>query len=168
MRWHIFCLVAFVFVALEAVFPAWLKFHGIYPEIVLMVCLFITLYGEPDKSLLACLFLGMLKDFFSVGRIGTYALIFFVVGFGTSWLRLYIYRERILPQIVVSFAFTFLANLLYVVSLNFSLFHYPLSECWKIIFFISLYTSLVSPIIFFVLNKIKEHLGIAERRKVFC
>jgi rod shape-determining protein MreD len=159
--------VALTALLAELAFPQFLRFRGGSPEILLLVCAFISLYAAPKESLLACLGCGLLKDFFSVGRTGTYAIIFFIVALCLSSLRRYLYRERVLTQVAVGFAASFISNLLYIVFLNLFVSAFSFGDSWLFIFLISLYTGLISPIIFFLLGKIKGYLGISETLKVF-
>lgn len=93
MRWYVVAVIAFAALAAELAFPTLLRFRGGAPEILLLVCAFLSLYAEPEKSLIACLGCGVMKDFFSVGRVGTYAITFFVVGLCLFRLRHYIYQS---------------------------------------------------------------------------
>lgn len=167
MRWFVVVVVVFAALLVELAFPQFLRYRSAAPEILLLVCAFFALYGTPKESLLACLGCGVLKDFFSAGRVGTYAIIFFIVGLCLSGLRRYIYRERVLTQLTVGFAVSLIANLLYLVFLNIFVSAFSLSDSWRFIFLISVYAGLISPPLFFLLGTLKRYLGLAEARKVF-
>ena len=167
MRWYLVFAVAFAALLAELAFPQFLRFRGAAPEILLLVCAFISLYAEPDESLLACLGCGVMKDFFSVGRLGTYAIIFFTVGLCLSPIRNYVYRERVTTQVATGCGVSFISSLLYLSTLNIFVAALSFNDSWRFILIISLYTGLISPIIFFLLGKIKGYLGLAETRKVF-
>lgn len=129
MRWPVFLIAAFLFLALDSGFMGLLTLHrmgGIAPHIVFALVVFICLFANKLSALWACLVLGVLMDItlpprgagglaFGAGQtvnlIGPHALGALLAGYCIVQMRTMVFRQRALTIGVLTTAATFIAGL---------------------------------------------------------
>ncbi len=111
MRWLLLGILAYVMLVIQTTFfvPGALAVpvhgHWVRPDLVLVMGVFVALYFEPPRALVAGWCLGLGADLTAVGgRLGLYALLFPAVLVGLAYVRRVLNRGWVLTQSVVTFA----------------------------------------------------------------
>lgn len=88
------------------------SFHirGARPDILLILAVFLALYGEDDHWPVRYWLLGLLKDIFSAGPLGLHALLFAFIGSGVGLIRGEVFREHPFTRAFTVFLAVLLAN----------------------------------------------------------
>ena len=146
----------FLIALLEIVFFSRIKLLGVQPDILLLAVIFFSLFFDRETALEASVVAGLLRDAVSTGFFGSNAILFFMVAFFASLFRDKIYKEFFLAQICFVMAVAalfylggfFFKNLICPFALSF-----PEGLRWVILPAV-VYTSIISPLAFFLLDKI--------------
>jgi rod shape-determining protein MreD len=119
MRWSVFCIVAFVCIALELSLRNVLRLEnigGISPSFVASLAVFIALFAHRVSVIWACWLLGLLMDLAPPGRdappiIGPNALGYIFGGLLILQLRTMVFRRRSITIGVMTIAFLLAASI---------------------------------------------------------
>lgn len=101
--WRAAVLVG-AFATLETALLPGLGMGGARPGCLLILVLYVGLWGRPAAALGVAWACGLTKDLFSAGPIGVHALMFLGVAAGVAALRHYLFIERPFTQVVVALA----------------------------------------------------------------
>jgi len=129
---------------------------GLKPDLILVVVVIFSLLKGEKEGTISGFASGLLQDIFSTGLLGINALAKTVIGFICGILKEKIFHEHILFLIPV---ITFIASLIQNILIFFLLraFGTEYSLAWslkQVALPEALYSSLLSPIIFLVINKL--------------
>ena len=133
---------------------------GLKPDLILiLVVIFSLLKGEKEGTI-SGFASGLLQDIFSTGLLGINALVKTVIGFTCGILRKKIFHEHILFLIpVITFIASFIQSILIFFLLRTFGIEYNLIWSLKQVALPeALYSSLLSPFIFLVINKLFQLL----------
>ena len=133
---------------------------GVKPDLILIVILVFSLLKGGKEGAISGFVSGLLQDIFSTGLLGINALVKTVIGFTCGTLKEKIFHEHILFLIP---AITFIASLVQsiLIFLLLRAFGIEYSLVWSIKQVAlpeALYSSLLSPFIFLVINKLFQLL----------
>jgi len=157
-------LIIAIFISVSAiiqlsVLPS-INFFNIKPDILLILVIFFNLYFSFKKGLIIGSLCGLLKDVFSSSVFGLNLLSFIICIFIIKRIKKYIYKEDYLIRISIVFLISFINSIIYCVfrAAFFNLAFYV--SFLLIIFLESIYTALISPIIFIPFRKCVLKLSI--------
>jgi len=133
---------------------------GLKPDLILVVVVIFSLLKGEKEGTISGFASGLLQDIFSTGLLGINALVKTVIGFTCGILREKIFHEHILFLIpVITFIASFIQSILIFFLLRTFGIEYNLIWSLKQIALPeALYSSLLSPFIFLVINKLFQLL----------
>ncbi|MBA7490783.1 hypothetical protein ES702_01326 [subsurface metagenome] len=129
---------------------------GLKPDLIMVVVVVFSLLKGAKEGTISGFASGLLQDIFSTGLLGINALAKTVIGFTCGILKEKIFYEHILFLIpVITFIASFMQNILILFLLRVFGIEYGLAWSIKQIALPeALYSSLLSPFIFLVINKL--------------
>ncbi|GAI02568.1 unnamed protein product [marine sediment metagenome] len=129
---------------------------GLKPDLLLIVVVVFSLLKGAKEGIISGFASGLLQDIFSTGLLGINALAKTVIGFFCGIIKEKIFYEHILFIIpLITFIASFIQNILILLLLRAFGIEYGLAWSLKQIAFPeALYSSLLSPFIFLVINKL--------------
>ncbi len=146
----------FFIALLEIVFFSGIKLFGVQPDILLLAVIFFSLFFDRENALEAGLAAGIIRDVLSIGFFGSNAVLFFALAFIASLFRDKIYKDFFLAQICFVAALTalfYLGGFFFKNAASSFALSFPEGLRWVILPAV-LYTSIISPPAFFLLDKI--------------
>ncbi len=167
MKWYLLILLSFLFVAFEVAFPPSWQLGDSHPELALLLAVYLVLNAQPRDTIHAAWLIGLTKDLFSTGRLGTHSLIYLAGALLLVRLRKYLYRDEILVQTAVAFGVVFLADLIYLFQLSLLMPGFEVGHHLRRVLVVSLYSAACAPIVFLLLDVIKRPIGAYERRRFY-
>jgi len=133
---------------------------GLKPDLIMVVVIVFSLLNGTKEGIISGFASGLLLDIFSTGLLGINALVKMVIGFACGALKEKIFYEHILFLIpLVTFISSFLQSILVFFLLH--AFGIEYSLVWsvnRVALPEALYSSLLSPFIFLVINKLFQLL----------
>lgn len=133
---------------------------GLKPDLIMVVVIVFSLLNGTKEGIISGFASGLLLDIFSTGLLGINALVKMVIGFTCGALKEKIFYEHILFLIpLVTFVSSFLQSILVFFLLH--AFGIEYSLVWsvnRVALPEALYSSLLSPFIFLVINKLFQLL----------
>ena len=167
MKWYLLILLSFIFVIFEVAFPpSWQLGHS-HPEFALLLMIYLVLNAQTNDTIYAAWLVGLIKDLFSTGRLGTHSLIYFAGALLLLQLRRYLYREEILVQIAVAFVAVFVADMVYLLQLSVAMPGIELGGHLRRVLIATLYSTACAPIVFLLLDAIRRPIGAYERMRLY-
>ncbi len=167
MKWYLLILLSFLFVTFEVAFPPSWQLGNSHPEFALLLAVYLVLNARRADTLYAAWLIGLTKDLFSTGRLGTHSLIYLAGALLLLRLRRHLYREEILVQIAVAFAAVFLANMAYLLQLSLLMPGIELGDHLRRVLVATLYSTACAPIVFLLLDAIRRPIGAYEPRRLY-
>jgi rod shape-determining protein MreD len=160
MRWFRIILVAFALALVESTVLGGLRVEGVRPDLAFIYVFFLALNTAPDQGFIAFWIVGLMKDMFSGGPLGAYALIYAACGYQVSGLTQKLFKETPLIQISVALPAAAGVNAVYLAGMIFAYPDLPLSSVVKRAFICVIYTTALTPPLLFFMSKMKALLGI--------
>jgi len=131
----------------------WVNIGTAVPDLYFPLVVFYSFFIDVRRNAVTNWFTGLSKDFFSEGSLGINAIFFVAIGFLIWSIRGVLFRGHIFTGILVTFVFSIVYNLLYALHTAIVFRSINISATAWIIFACSLYTSLIAPLFFYILNK---------------
>jgi len=165
-------LLGIVFLTLQVTFLKSFPIRRIRPDLILILVLYLGLFYPPISGGLLALFMGFLMDLFSGNSFGLYALTSPFIFYGARFFKGRFYLESFTSQFLFVFAFGLVEGLLILILLS-ALNPGPIEKLYPLLFTFllpqSLFTGLITPILFFLIRKgffsLSNHpeIGVMER-----
>ncbi len=130
-----------------------INFGPAVPDLYFPLVVFYSFLTDLKRNTIANWFTGFAKDLFSEGSLGINSIFFVAVGFFIWSFREILFRGHLVTQILITFLFSLVYNVLYAAHASLSFHSLPLSSTLWIIFSCSLYTAMVVPALFWIFNK---------------
>lgn len=165
MSWSVIVITLTVISILEAASHNYVKLLGVSPEIVLVGVLFLALNSDKKKGAITGMIGGLLKITFS-GMHPLLILLYGLIGFVAGLYKEALYRHLAYAQMIMTAIAVISTTLIYDVMISSRGFPY-----YKAAFFLSMpatiYTSLISPVIFKILGSIIPSVELDYREIMF-
>lgn len=165
MSWPFIIITFTILSVLEAPLNNYLKLLGTGPELVLLGALYFSLYSSKERGL-AC---GLVGGVFKMALSGLNPLILIIygsIGFAVGLYKEMLYKQLSSARMALAFAAVVYSNIIYGFLISSLGFPY-----YKMIFFIcipsAIYTALLAPPIFIVLDSITPPREIEYREIIF-
>ncbi len=113
MTKRIFFIIVFICVALEVTFLNYFKIFSVKPDLSLIAVVFASLYFDLKWALILSIFVGLLKDTFSLNPFGIYTPLFALYSLLIARLSRKISLENNLILMVLVFIIVIFNNLLH-------------------------------------------------------
>jgi rod shape-determining protein MreD len=133
---------------------------GVRPDLALIFVFFLAFYGKQDEVFFASWVVGLIKDLFSAGPLGAYALIYAACGYQACRLAQKLFKENPFTQVLVGLPAALMVNAIY---LSITLFANPPMEIpalAKSAVICAIYTTALMPPLLFVMSRMRTLLGI--------
>jgi len=166
MRWLTFAILAVLVLTLQAAVAPRVELFRARPDFLLIVVVFLGLCAPPRDAIAAAWILGACADLLTIERFGVVALSYGLTAIIVTLLREYLFRYRVMTQMVVT-----LTTCLMVRTAWTTYYHFlyeargPLLGDWLIGGVVaSAYTAALTPLVFRVLLGLSRPLGLARPR----
>lgn len=167
MKWYLLILLSFLFVAFEVAFPPDWQLGDSHPEFSLLLAVYLVLNARKRDTVYAAWLIGLTKDLFSTGRLGTHSLIYFAGALLLLHLRKYLYRDEILVQVAVAFVAVIIIDFFYLLQLSLTLPGVEVGECLRRLLVVALYSAACAPIMYLLLDMVRRPIGAYEPRRLY-
>lgn len=119
-RWRLVLFLGVSCAILHATLLRWVPFGEWQPDLYSLLALYFALYANREGRYLPCLILGLIRDFMSLGLLGSYAVLYSLLHKAASRARLRLDPDHFLTCTMMAFAGTFLVNFGYHMMLAIS------------------------------------------------
>ena len=173
MRRVVFTLfLGVIFLTLQVTLLTSFPIRRIRPDLILILVLYLGLFYPPISGGLLAPFMGFLMDLFSGNGFGLYALTNPLIFYGARFFKGRFYLESLTSQFLFVFIFGLVEDLLILILLG-ALNPGPIDKLYPMLLTFllpqSLFTCLITPIIFFLIRRrvfaLSHHpeIGVMER-----
>jgi rod shape-determining protein MreD len=160
MRWVRIIIVAIIVALIETTLLPAVAVNGVRPDLAFIYVFFLALNCAPDEGFIAFWVVGLMKDMFSAGPLGAYALLYAGTGYEVSRLTRKLFKDNPLIQIAVAAPAAAAVNAIYLAGTVFAYPHLPLASVAKSAFICVVYTTALTPFLLPIMSKAKSLLGI--------
>jgi len=119
-RWRLVFLLGFTCALLHATVMRLIPFGEWEPDLFSLLALYFALYANREGRYLPCLVLGLIRDFMSLGLLGSYAVLYSLLHKVAGRARLRLDPDHFLTSTLMAFVGTFLVNFGYHMMLAIS------------------------------------------------
>jgi len=155
MRWFTFLCILFCISLFQSTLMYWINLGSAAPDLYFPLVVFYSFLTDMKRNTLANWLTGMSKDLFSEGRFGINSVFFVAIGFFIWSFREMLFRGHLVTQILITFIFSLIYNIVYTIHLAISFHSLCLSATLWMIFCCSLYTAMFVPVLFWIFNKLQ-------------
>ncbi|MCF6159470.1 MAG: rod shape-determining protein MreD [wastewater metagenome] len=152
MRWFTFFCIILCISLFQSTMMHWIAIGSAVPDLYFPLVIYYSFITDMKRNAIINWIIGLSKDLFSEGSLGINSIFFVAIGILIWSIRGVVFRGHIITQILVTFIFSILYNMLYAtyIAISFHSLHL-LPTVWKILI-CSLYTAMIVPALFWVLN----------------
>lgn len=151
LQWLLFFLIAILLIVVEFLLFANLEIIGTRPDLTLILAIYITLSVESKEALVASWLLGILRDTTSGEYFGMFAICYMVAAILTIKFKEGLFIDKFIVPTIFVFALAFQCNLFHVMTI-FVLYG---TNFFVNALLCTLYTTILTPVLIFLLEKIK-------------
>lgn len=155
MRWFAFFCILMWISLFQSTLINWINIGQAVPDLYFPLMIFYSFLADVRRNTISNWFVGMSKDLFSEGSFGINSVFFVAVGFFVWSIRGILFRGHIITQVLVTFFFSCLYNILYALHTTLSFHTLSLSSTIWTIFICSFYTAMITPVFFWLLGKLQ-------------
>jgi rod shape-determining protein MreD len=164
MRTAAYFILAYIALGAQVGLAPFIKV-GAPPNLVLLAALFIAINAPKEAALLGCLGLGLMQDLLTQQSLGVFAFSYGIIGVLVIGTQNLLYRDHPLTWVLLGF-FGSLICLLVLVVYDLC----PVSIGARIgigkLFAMLLYTTILSPFVLYLLQRMRKSFGFRKRRTV--
>lgn len=131
----------------------WINLGSAEPDLYFPLVVFYSLLTDVKRNAIANWFIGLSKDLFSEGSLGINSIFFVAIGFLIWSFREILFRGHLVTQILITFSFSLIYNILYATYTAISYHSLNLSATLWMIFICSAYTAGLVPVLFWIFSK---------------
>lgn len=153
MRWFTFFCILFFISLFQSTMMHWVNLGSAVPDLYFPFVVFYSFLTDAKRNTIVNWFTGLSKDLFSEGSFGINSVFFVAVGFFIWSFREILFRGHLVTQILITFIFSVIYNVLYAIHVSISFHSLRLSTTLWIIFICSSYTAMIVPVLFWIFNK---------------
>ena len=155
MRWFTFFCILLGISLFQSTLMNWINIGAAAPDLYFPLVVFYSFLTDIKRNTVANWFVGMSKDLFSEGSFGINSVFFVAMGFFVWSIRGILFRGHLVTQVLVTFIFSCIYNILYAVHTTLSFHSLSLSATIWTIFICSLYTAMIVPVLFWIFSKLQ-------------
>jgi rod shape-determining protein MreD len=156
-------ILAYVALGMQVGLSGYIRVGSVPPNLVLLAALFIALNAPKEAALIGCFGLGLMQDLLTQQTMGIYALSYGLVAMFIISTQQLVYREHPLTHFSIAASASIMCA---VVMILHDLFRMGPDERTglSVLFYSALYTTILSPIILGVMQKLRRAFGFQSRR----
>ncbi|MBI2557005.1 MAG: rod shape-determining protein MreD [Planctomycetes bacterium] len=155
MRWFTFFCILIGISLFQSTLMNWINIGSAVPDLYFPLVIFYSFMADIKRNTITNWFVGMSKDLFSEGSFGINSIFFVAMGFFVWSIRGVLFRGHLVTQVLVTFIFSCIYNILYAVHATLSFHSLSLSATLWTIFTCSLYTAMFVPALFWIFSKLQ-------------
>jgi len=163
MHWFAFIILAIVMLTVQAACAPGLEIHGIRPDFLLVVVVFLGLYANETDAVIAAWSLGFCADLMTIERMGLLSLSYALAAMMVTSVREYLFRSSWITQFALTAAVVLLIHTIWMLYRR--LVHRPFDSAlgtWTTgCLLLSVYTAAWAPLVHSGLLRFSRLLGIA-------
>lgn len=153
MRWFTFFFILLCVSLFQSTMIYRINIGPAVPDLYLPIVVFYSLLLDTRRNTITSWLTGISKDLLSDGPLGINAIFFVAIGFLIWSVRGILYRGHLITQILITFIFSIIYNIFYVLYVENSFHSLELISTLRQIFLCSLYTALIVPILLWIMSK---------------
>lgn len=162
MRYIPWFILAYVVLGLQSGLSPYISIDGSPPNLLLPVAIFIALYAPRDAALLGTYVLGLMQDMLSLEPLGVHALVYAAVTLGVRYSQPLLFREHWITHLLLGLTGGVLhAMILVLVGFRLA----PAPPIMMLATYV-LYTTAITPLMLYPLQKCKRFFGFQAKRNV--
>jgi rod shape-determining protein MreD len=163
MRFVPYFILAYIALGMQVGLSGYIRVESVPPNLVLLAALFIALNAPKEAALLGCFGLGLMQDLLTQQTMGIYALSYGLVAMFIISTQQLVYREHPLTHVSIALSASIICA---VVMILHDLFRMSPDERTSLstLVYASLYTTVLSPIVLGVMQKLRRAFGFQSRR----
>jgi len=164
MRWLPYFILAYIMLGLQSGLRGYVELAGgAWPNLVLLAAIWIAINAPRDAALLGCFGLGLIQDLTTDRALGLFAFSYGLVAMFTVSTQQVVYRGHPLTHFSLAFFGSLLTSIILMI---YSLVKHT-GESPMVLFYSSLYTAILAPIVLGVLGRIRRVFSFQPlRRKI--
>ncbi len=155
MRWFTFFCILICISLFQSTMINWINIGSAIPDLYFPLVVYYSFLVDIKRNTVVSWFTGLTKDFLSEGSLGINSVFFVAVGLSIWSIRGMLFKGHFVTQILITFIFSVLYNILYVFYIMISFRSLGISTTLWIIFSCSLYTALIVPVLFLLFSKLQ-------------
>lgn len=132
---------------------SWINLGSAAPDLYFLFVVFYAFLTDVKRNTLANWLTGISKDLLSEGSFGINSVFFVAIGFFLWSFREILFRGHVVTQILITFIFSVIYNIVYTIHLEISFHSLCLAPTLRMILCCSFYTAMVVPALFWIFNK---------------
>lgn len=153
MRWLTFFCILLCISLFQSALINWINIGTSVPDLYFPLVVFYSFLTDFKRNTIANWFAGLSKDLFSEGHFGLNSVFFVAAGFLLWSIRGILYRGHLVTQVIITFIFSVMYNILYAAYTTISFHSLNFSTTLWMIFISSLYTAMMVPVLFWIFSK---------------
>ncbi|MBV6519081.1 MAG: rod shape-determining protein MreD [Candidatus Brocadia sp.] len=153
MRWFTFFCMLFCISLFQSTLMSWINLGSAAPDLYFPFVVFYAFLTDVKRNTLANWLTGISKDLLSEGSFGINSVFFVAIGFFLWSFREILFRGHVVTQILITFIFSVIYNIVYTIHLEISFHSLCLAPTLRMILCCSFYTAMVVPALFWIFNK---------------
>lgn len=153
MRWFTFFCILLGLSLFQSTLMNWINIGSATPDLYFPLVVFYSFLTDVKRNTLVNWLAGLSKDLFSEGSFGINSIFFVATGFFVWSIRGILFRGHIVTQILVTFIFSCIYNILYAIYTSLLFHSLGLTATIWAIFACSFYTAMIVPALFLILNR---------------
>jgi rod shape-determining protein MreD len=163
MAWIPYFILAYLTLGLQIGLRGYFEIGQAWPNLVLLVAIFIAVNAPREAALLGCFMLGVMQDLATQQTLGLFAFSYGLVAMFTVSTQQVVYREHPLTHFTLALVGSILTSLVLVI-------HgwiYQGRPSMMAMFYSALYTAVLAPVVLGVLQRMRRAFSFQPpRRKI--
>jgi rod shape-determining protein MreD len=161
MRFLSWFILAYVALGMQMGMGEFVRVRGGTPNVALLAVIFIALWAERDAALLACFCIGVMQDLTTLAPLGLYALSYSLVGLLVTGGHDVVDREHPATHVGLAFVGGVIVGIVLIAHGLWRGPRVPLGPLFASV----LYSSILAPILLFVLQRMRRIFAFGSRRR---
>lgn len=162
MRTAAYLILAYVVLGAQVGLAPYIRI-GAPPNLVLLAAIFIALNAPKEAALLGCFGLGLMQDLLTQQSLGVFAFSYGLIGMLVIGTQNLLYRDHPLTWVLLGFFGSLICTIILVIYGVL-----PASDGARIgagkLIAMMLYTTILSPIVLYLLQRMRKSFGFHKRR----
>lgn len=175
LRWFIYFILAYLILGIQLGIVPFVGFRGVSPNLVPLLVIFICLNAPRGEALLASFFIGAMQDLISLQPLGLFAFSYGVVALLVCWLAESVRPAHPLTHLSLAFMATMVVGMLLLLHdlirpvLPAAVYGGTVVKALRIgprvVAVSAIYTTLLSPLVIFLLQQSNRLFALDPRRR---
>jgi rod shape-determining protein MreD len=163
MRTAAYLILAYIALGAQVGLAQFLSIGGAPPNLVLIAALFIALNAPKEAALLGCFGLGLMQDLLTQQSLGVFAFSYGLIGLLVMATQNLLFREHPLTHVILGFVGSLICMIILIIYDVRWFSSGDRTGAGKLLAMM-LYTTILSPIVLYFLQRIRKSFGFQRRR----